>query len=364
MTVKNQYFPDIVFPPGETLEEKLDEMGMSKKEFAVRTAKPEKTIIAIVKGESSITKDMAIKFENVTKIPASFWIQKQNVYDEFIAREKSKKTIELALDWAGNFPYAKMASFGWLPKTRVLEEKAGYLLSFFQISEHTAWESIFLQKQLKVAFRISLAHTQEAPAISAWLQQGQNDAQKIIAPEYNKTKFLQNLKEIKKLMAEQPDDFFPKLQKLCLQAGVIVLYTPNLPKAPLHGSTRWLNNTPLIQLSARYKQNDRFWFTFFHEAGHIALHGKKYISLENAYVSEEDKEKEKEADDFATNWILTKEQEQEIVNSLPIPEPDIFMFADKFGTHPAMIIGRLQHLKLIHFSTGRQFIKPIDLSKN
>ena len=63
----------VVFHPGVTLEEKLEEMGMSIKEFAIRTSKPEKTIIAVIRGRSSITTEMAVSFENVTKIPASFW---------------------------------------------------------------------------------------------------------------------------------------------------------------------------------------------------------------------------------------------------------------------------------------------------
>ena len=37
-------------------------------------------------------------------------------------------------------------------------------------------------------------------------------------------------------------------------------------------------------------------------------------------------------------------------------------FAKKFNTHPAMIIGRLQHDNIIHYSIGRQFMEPIDLN--
>jgi addiction module HigA family antidote len=90
MATINQYFPQVVFHPGDTLEEKLQEMGMGPKEFAIRTGKPEKTIIAVIKGESSITADMAIQFESVTKIPAHFWMNSQRLYDEFVAREKRK----------------------------------------------------------------------------------------------------------------------------------------------------------------------------------------------------------------------------------------------------------------------------------
>ena len=45
-----------------------------------------------------------------------------------------------------------------------------------------------------------------------------------------------------------------------------------------------------------------------------------------------------------------------------ITEQDIIDYAKKFDTHPAMIIGRLQHDGYIRYSVGRQFMEPIDLN--
>ena len=103
MTRQNQYFPQTSPHPGETLAEKLEEMQMGPKEFSLRTDKPEKTIIAVMNGKSSITPDMAVRFEGVTKIPAHFWMNHQRSYDEFIVREKRKVTIEEAVPWAKHF---------------------------------------------------------------------------------------------------------------------------------------------------------------------------------------------------------------------------------------------------------------------
>lgn len=64
---------------------------MSVKEFAVRILKPEKTVIAIIKGDSSITPEMAVAFENVTKIPANFWINRQRIYDKVKHNLKTKR---------------------------------------------------------------------------------------------------------------------------------------------------------------------------------------------------------------------------------------------------------------------------------
>jgi len=281
MTTINQYFPESVPHPSEILIEKLQELNMGPKEFAIRTGKPEKTISAVLKSESSITPEMSILFESVLKIPASFWMENQKRYDEYVARTKRVTIIEDAVEWAKSFPYAKMANFGWVKSTRIANEKVIELFDFFGLSSKKAWENYYMDKKLKLNFRISLQHTNEPFAVSAWLRQGEIKAGILQVPAYNDQLFKNNLIQIKNIMAKQPVDFFTKLQELCSEAGVKVIHTPCLPKAPISGSSRWINETPVIQLSARYNQNDRFWFTFFHEAGHILLHGRKYISLEN-----------------------------------------------------------------------------------
>ena len=144
------------------------------------------------------------------------------------------------------------------------------------------------------------------------------------------------------------------------------MFTPKLPKVPLSGSSRWINDTPLIQLTARYGQNDRFWFTFFHELGHIILHGKKYISLENVNFGAADALKEQKAHDFAVKHTFSKEQEQKLLqeHTRSISAHDIVNYTREFNTHPALIIGRLQFLQLIPYNVGRELIVPINLSDN
>jgi HTH-type transcriptional regulator / antitoxin HigA len=358
----NQFIPQVAFHPGETLSEKLDELGMGPKEFAIRTGKPEKTIIAVIKGKSSITPEMAVQFEQVLKIPAHFWLNIQQNYDEFIARKERNELLIESICWARLFPITEMIKKGWLPQNSSIEMRTSDLLAFFSISNHTAWENYYLKQQLKVEFRISLAHTKEPYAISAWLRKGDLQAAELSAIDYSEKKFRDALPDIKSLMAKHPIDFSKKLQSICLSAGVKVVYTPCLPKAPISGSTRWLNDTPLIQLSGRYKRNDSFWFTFFHEAGHILLHGKKDIFLEKIDYSDFDVTKEAEADNFAIKWTLTKEEEQEIIDSAPLTDRDIRSFARRFNTHPAIIIGRLQHDQLVSYGLGRQFFKSVEFN--
>ena len=71
-------------------------MGMSTIEFAEYTGKPERIINAVLTGKGAITADLAVQFENVTRIPAQFWLNGQRNYNEFIARENYKKTQNVA----------------------------------------------------------------------------------------------------------------------------------------------------------------------------------------------------------------------------------------------------------------------------
>jgi len=359
MAKLNQYNPQTIPHPGIILKEKLNEMGTGPKEFALRTGKPEQTITAILKGDSSITPDMAVSFESVTGIPANYWLNHQQGYDEYIAREKRKEVIEGSIAWAKLFPLNDMVKNEWLPRVTTIQEKTAAMLTFFGFSNHSAWEDYYFNQQLKVAFRISLSGTNEPYAISAWLRKGELQAADYKAKEYSEKNFKAALPELKTVMAKHPKDFFKQIQSICLDAGVKVVHTPCLPKAPVSGSTRWLNDIPLIQLTARYKRIDSFWFTFFHEAGHILLHGKKDIFLEKVEYSDKDILKEKQADEFAVKWTLSKEEEAEITDAATLESKDIRKFAKKFNTHPAIIIGRLQHDKLIPFSAGSEFFEPV-----
>jgi len=96
MTKQNQYFPQSRPHPGVTLSEKLEEMGISSYEFAVHTGKPEKTINAVLNGRCAITLELAVQFENVTKIPANFWLNSQRNYDNFMRKKNYERMFSIS----------------------------------------------------------------------------------------------------------------------------------------------------------------------------------------------------------------------------------------------------------------------------
>ncbi len=360
--VQNKVKLAVCFHPGRTLSEKLEEMGMGVKEFAVRTSKPEKTVIAVIKGDSSITPDMAVAFETVTMIPAHFWMNAQRMYDEYQARLRRADLIAMSEEWMRKFPVNELVKRGWIPACANSEEKVNALFAFFGISTEKAWEDYYLNQELKIAFRISLANTKDPYAISAWLRYGELQASKILVKrEYSSKLLREYLPLMKSEMANAREDWYRELQQLCADVGVKLINVPSLPKAPVSGATRWINDVPVIQLSNRYNRYDIFWFTFFHEVGHILLHGKKDVFLEGIYCSDFDMKKEEEADKFSSDLLLSKKEEEMVIAKGDYSAGSIVNMAESLGTHPSVIVGRLQHRKLIEYWQDQSLMKKVEI---
>lgn len=362
-TKKNEFYPDLVFHPGETLSEKLSEMNMSNKEFALRCSLSEKTINEIIKGKATLSPDSSMKFEQVLGIPAYFWLKRQSEFDQYIARVKKNELLTESIDWAKGFPIAKMVEMGWIENTKTWEEKTNVLLSFFGFASAEAWDDYYCSEGLRTAFRISLKQLKNPYSVSAWLRKGDIDMNNYrLENRYSKKVLLSSLPEIREVMLEQPIGFFKRLQDICSSSGIVLIHTPCLINAPISGASRWFSDTPLIQMSCRFKRNDNFWFTFFHELGHILLHGKKDIFLEfdngeNIF----DEVKELEADEFAKKMTFSKELESKFLSNYEITSDSIISFAKKYRVHPALIVGRLQHNDIIKYNQFRDLIIQIDI---
>ncbi len=347
--------------PGDTIQEHIDFIGMSQAELAERMGRPKEKINDLIKGRESLTIPTAFQLEKVLGIPASFWMNSEKSYRKELYELQQQEELEKNKDWLKAFPINEIKKLGWLPNTKEIYLLVDNLLKFFGIASTQEWERIYVKAEVSVAFKISLAHTQSPHAISAWLRRGEIQAKEIEMAEFDKKKFKDALAEIKELAFLMPDDYTEQLQIICAKCGVAVVFTQNLPKAPISGATRWFHNKPIIQLSGRFRTNDHFLFTFFHEAAHIILHGKKDIFLENVEGTEIDQEKEEEANAFAAKILLTENELQQIIDVAPLTEELIYEFANKFRTPAGVIIGRLQHLKLIPFHIGNGFRQKIDL---
>jgi hypothetical protein len=222
------------------------------------------------------------------------------------------------------------------------------LLSFFGVASPEQW-GVFWGESA-VACRKTPAFQSDSEAVSAWLRMGEIKAQRIGCRPYNASDFRKALINARRLTLEPPDVFQSELVDLCAEVGVAVVFVPQLPRTRVSGVTRWLNpDKALIQLSLRYRTDDHLWFTFFHEAGHILLHGKRDVFLE---VEDTTDVKEEKANDFARNILIPPDKLESFLRRVTpnyISIREIRAFASEIGIAPGIVVGRLQHDGLLSY---------------
>jgi len=345
---KTEYTPHRVSPPGDTLAETLEELGMSQVELARRMGRPTKTINEIVQGKAAILPETAFQLENVLGIPASFWLARETAYRTALARS-ARKSADVApetLEWANQFPCKEMAQRGWIESCAKKAEYVQGLFSFFSVASVSAWEATWNRPE--VAFRRSLTRKGNRFAVSAWLRRGEIEAVTVRTRPYDATKFRAALEQCRTLTTANPEVFCPSVQKACADAGVAVLFVRELPSASVSGAARWLTSRrALIQLTLRFKTDDQLWFSFFHEAAHIRLHPKKGIFVDDGQGTST---QEKEADAFASNMLIPDDAFDDFARLRPVSAQRVQDFARQQGIAPGIVVGRLQHERILPFN--------------
>jgi HTH-type transcriptional regulator/antitoxin HigA len=336
--LSNEYLPDYVSPPGETLAEVLEVRTMTQSELASRAGRTAKHINEIIGGRAPITPETAIQFERVLGIPARFWNSRQGAYNEFLAREKEDLSIRENLEWASLFPYKKMAKLGWVQDVRDRVDRLRNLLNYFGVASPDAWMSYW--DNVRAAYRVSQSYEPDPYALAAWLRQGELVGQQCRCQPYDELRFRNHLVGIRKLTLEATSVFQHQLINRCSECGVAVAFVRELPKTA-SGATRWLTSEKaLIQLSLRYKTDDQLWFTFFHEAAHILMHQKRGIFIEGGAKSSKE---ETEANQFAADFLIPPDSYASMKSRTTISFETIRAFAAELGIAPGIIVGRLQH---------------------
>ncbi len=356
----NQYNPDYAIHPGEILEETLEARGIKKTTFAEKCGISNKTVSQIIHGKSAITPEMAIKFERALGNSASLWINLNTDYELNLAREADQHNLISQQGWVKKFPIKQLVDYGILPKRRKVVDNLSNLLSFFGVANITAWNNFYLSPN--VAFRKSPAFENSPHSVATWLRIGEIFAEQIDCSFYSKEIFKNVLSEIRLLTQESPSHFQKEMVELCRKSGVALVFVPELPKTHISGVTKWITpNKAMIILSLRHKMEDHFWFSFFHEAAHIILHGKTEVFIDDTCNAKS--KKEIEADVFASNILTPSKLLSEYLATKKVSQASVCEFAQKINLSPGILVGRLQHDKIIPYSWLNKLKRRFDFSE-
>lgn len=315
-------------------------------------------------GEEPITPNIASNLERHLGATASFWLSRDFQYRKQLKRLAKQESRDEARAWIGSLPLKDMSRFGWITLPRDLDGKLSACLEYFDVADVATWRERYSDTLQLAAFRTSPTFEAEPAAVSAWFRRGELMDEAIACAPWDRERFRNALLELRALTKKkEPEQFLPALQKACAACGVAVVIVPTLGGCRASGATKFVRpDRALMLLSFRYRADDQFWFTFFHEAGHLLLHGDTAVFLEETRKDRTITDEEREANEFARDMLIPPAL-QPALQTLATNKRAIVGFAMQAGVSPGIVVGQLQHMGRVSFERLNGYKRRYDWDK-
>jgi HTH-type transcriptional regulator / antitoxin HigA len=363
MVTKQNIHSDLPIPPGEYLVEVIEELGMTKDELARRMNRPAAKLSAIFKGEKAITPETALQLEKVVGVSAHIWSGLEAEYRLALARiEQANVHAQLKAETRliTRFRYADLVKIGVIEKHSRPVEKVLSLQQFFGV---TSLETVPNLKRYQPAFRQGKkSNKSDTPqAIAAWLRIGEGQALKYRCAPFDAMKLKKALPGIRSMTRQVAKQFQDRLHQTLADAGVVLVLCPHMPGTGIQGATFWMGpKKAVVMMTLRYGWADIFWFSLFHELGHILLHGRNTAIIEGVEGDPKLIKKEDQANRFAAEILLPSKEWRSFLAASNFYKKDIQIFAERMGVDAGIVVGRLQHDGYIqknwHNGLRKQFV--------
>lgn len=340
MADQQDFQPDWVSAPGETIADALHERGLPPSVFAGNIGYDAEQFNELLHGRIELSPEIARLLEAHLGASRGFWLNREAHYRSDLAR--LDKEVESDREWLKQLPLKDMIRFGWVQRESGPAAQARACLAFFQVPDAAAWRHVYGVPVEMTAFRTSPTFDSHSGAVAAWLRQGEIASRNIHCRPWNRDEFLAALSRIRTLTRQKdPARFLPTLTEMCAASGVAVVVLRAPAGCRASGATTFMSpDKALLLLSFRYLSDDHFWFTFFHEAGHLLLHGPNALFIEAAEMLTS--AQEKEANELAEDVLIPKSFLSEFAR-VPLTHASVIRFARRVGVSPGIVVGQLQH---------------------
>lgn len=358
MENENKFQLNYAVHPGEYLEEMLEASRMSQKELADRTNISTKHINLIISGKANMTAKTAVALENALNRPAKYWLDLQASFDEYYERQKLIEELQENSEWIRLFDYREMAERKYVEATKYLIQKGINLLSFFQVSSVEAWHATWKTNAEGIYCR-SGARTGDDVAdktiarLAQWIRIGQLDAQAkaVEYPRFNPSILDKDIRKIRDLnVIDDPKKLISELTDALKPSGVLIQFVKEVSGMRTYGTSFMVRNNEVacIQLCLRGRTNDQLWFSLLHEICHLLGRGNNKGFLIGHSRNEAE---EQQADEYAKKILIPDSKFQALIARKDYSVRTIVEFSKENNVHAGIVIGRLQHDKLIGFNS-------------
>ncbi|MEF2549079.1 ImmA/IrrE family metallo-endopeptidase [Aurantimonas sp. E1-2-R+4] len=343
LTDGQEFTPDWFSKPGDSLRALMLRRGLTTKDVAKHLHGGMATLRSLLDGTASVDKPRAAALAEHLGGTVSFWLKRQANYEVALERAVDRAAATEGEDWL------LLQVPGEKPRGRLSVEKrrseVRRRLTFFNVGTLNAWDARYGRICSNTLFRKSETFTADDAATLMWLRMGELGADLVDTRTWSAGNLQDRLDEIRKLSkVKDPGLFLPKLRELCSEAGVAVVAKRAPQGCPASGASRMVApDKAMILLSFRGLSDDKFWFTVFHEIGHLLLHGAcTFVDADMDGVDEV----ECEANQFASRCIVPERNADEFEQLKPARE-EVVRFSVRVGVAPGLTVGQMQHGRMI-----------------
>jgi plasmid maintenance system antidote protein VapI len=321
-------------PPGDSITPLLTERGLTLEDLADHTELSDPDARRLLAGELTVSPQLADALHRLLGGAPEFWLNRFSQYTESLHWVRADQLAQA-------LPVPQLIEFGWLQHAPDWVTTAQHVLQYFDVADADEWRQRWGSTLTAAHYRASASFEQDELAVAAWLRQIElRAAEQPIVHTYDAAAFRSALDRIRALTRDHdPQRFIPRLQALTSAAGVCVVVERAPQGCTLSGAAFRAAGRPTIGLTARHLNDEHFWFTFFHEAGHVldGLEETPVLDDLDEVVTSGD---EQQANDFARDLILQ--------GNLPVSlahrsARQVLQQASRLGIAPGLLVGQLQH---------------------
>jgi HTH-type transcriptional regulator/antitoxin HigA len=339
--------PDWFSKPGDTLLSLMEQRELTSETLAKKLGCERAIVQGLLSGAVAVDEKLAGSLSKHVGGTSAFWQTRQTKYLEALARAADAVPRDRAIEWINQFPHRDIANYGWVAPPAKRNELIKAYLAYFGVNTPEEWSDRYESAMRETAFRTSPTFASKLGAISAWLRRGEIEAAAISCAAWQPKRLQDALEKIRVLTkAKSPAYFLPRVRRLCAEAGVAVVFVRAPTGCRASGATRFITrDKAMVILSFRYLSDDHFWFTFFHELGHLLLHKSSttFVDGEPGISGK----LETEANEFAANSLIPPSRSDELMD-LSAKSEQIIRFAYSIGVSAGVVVGQMQHRNVIN----------------
>lgn len=358
---KIEYKELIAFHPGYYLKEMIEYEGMNQEELAKRLQTSGKNISDLINGKANLSDEMALNLSIVFGTSVSLWLNLNKKYIEKKLEIDKRIQDDKECELVKKIDYKFWSDLGLVETATRTIDKVKALQSYFRIASL----EVLCRRDFLVQYRTTITHLEDINVMNAnaWVQTAINIGNQKQVNVFNKKLLVEYLPEIRNMTLQNPEVFYPRLEQILAECGVALVLLPNLKNCGINGAVKWVNKEKVIlAINNRRKYADTFWFSLFHELGHVLQQRIKVllISGDEALNNSDEllQRLEKEADIFSQNVLIPEQAYREFLeNTWTIYESDIINFAKDIGVHPGIVLGRLQMERRVPYNTKMNSLK-------